>query len=54
VFRVYALGRELDLEEGAARSALEGAMRGGVLAEGELVARYERLGRGSRVSAPRS
>jgi Raf kinase inhibitor-like YbhB/YbcL family protein len=41
-FLLYALSRELDLESGARRSALEGAMKGVIIAQAELTATYER------------
>ena len=41
-FRLYALDTKLNLRGGAARSDLDGAMRGHVLAEAELMARYSR------------
>lgn len=41
-FRLYALDGQLDLREGATRAALEKAMQGHVLAEAELMGRYER------------
>jgi len=37
-FQVFALDRQLDLKSGADRAALVGAMKGHVLASGELVA----------------
>ncbi len=42
-FRVYALDALLDLEPGATKADLERAMRGHVLAQGELVGTYSRL-----------
>jgi len=39
-FRVFALDRELALPSGAKRSQLEAAMKGHVIAKGELVGRY--------------
>ncbi len=42
VFEVVALDRTLDLARGETRASLEAAMRGHVLARGELVATYER------------
>src|SRR5262249_6574786 len=39
-FRVFALDRELDLRSGAKRSELDAAMKGHVIAQGELVGRY--------------
>jgi Raf kinase inhibitor-like YbhB/YbcL family protein len=41
-FRLYALGARVDLKKGATKKALEKAMRGHVLAEGEVVGTYER------------
>jgi Raf kinase inhibitor-like YbhB/YbcL family protein len=41
-FKLYALDSELDLEPGATKKALERAMRGHVLAEGQLMGRYQR------------
>jgi hypothetical protein len=41
-FRVFALDRELDLRSGAKRSQLDAAMKGHVLAHGELIGRYSR------------
>ncbi|MBI4568143.1 MAG: YbhB/YbcL family Raf kinase inhibitor-like protein [Planctomycetes bacterium] len=43
-FRVYALSAPLDLPAGATRAALAKAMKGKVLAEGEVVGTYERRG----------
>lgn len=42
VFRVYALDTELPLASGAVRSEIDKAMQGHVLAQGELMGRYER------------
>jgi len=39
-FRIYALDRELDLDEGASRKELEDEMDGHVLDEGVLMGRY--------------
>lgn len=39
-FRIFALDRTLDLKPGAKRGAVDGAMRGHVLARGELMGRY--------------
>jgi phosphatidylethanolamine-binding protein (PEBP) family uncharacterized protein len=36
------LDRELDLRSGAKRSQLDGAMKGHVIAQGELIGRYAR------------
>jgi Raf kinase inhibitor-like YbhB/YbcL family protein len=41
-FRVFALDRELDLRPGAKRGQLEAAMKGHVIAQGELMGRYGR------------
>jgi Raf kinase inhibitor-like YbhB/YbcL family protein len=41
-FRVFALDRELTLPAGAKRSQLDGAMKGHVVAQGELMGRYSR------------
>jgi Raf kinase inhibitor-like YbhB/YbcL family protein len=39
-FRIFALDRELDLRSGAKRSQLDAAMKGHVIAQGELIGRY--------------
>jgi Raf kinase inhibitor-like YbhB/YbcL family protein len=41
-FKVFALDRELDLRSGAKRSQLDAAMKGHVIAQGELIGRYGR------------
>jgi Raf kinase inhibitor-like YbhB/YbcL family protein len=41
-FKIFALDRELDLRAGAKRSQVEMAMKGHVIAHGELVGRYAR------------
>jgi len=41
-FKVFALDRELDLRGGAKRTQLDAAMKGHVIAQGELVGRYAR------------
>ncbi len=41
-FRLYALDKKLDLAPGATRDALESAMKGHVLAQAELMGRYQR------------
>lgn len=41
-FRLYALDRQLDLKRGADRHTVEEAMRGHVIAAGQLVGTYER------------
>jgi len=41
-FKVLALDRELDLGSGAKRSQLDAAMRGHIIAQGELMGRYSR------------
>ena len=42
VFKVYALNTELDLKSGATKSQLEAAMKGHILAQGEMVGTYGR------------
>jgi len=41
-FKVFALDRELDLRSGAKRSQLDAAMKGHIIAQGELIGRYTR------------
>ena len=41
-FKIFALDRELDLRPGAKRSQVDTAMKGHVLAQGELIGRYAR------------
>jgi Raf kinase inhibitor-like YbhB/YbcL family protein len=41
-FKIFALDRELDLPSGAKRSQLDSAMKGHVVAQGELMGRYSR------------
>jgi Raf kinase inhibitor-like YbhB/YbcL family protein len=41
-FKVFALDRELDLPPAAKRSQVDAAMKGHVIAQGELVGRYAR------------
>jgi Raf kinase inhibitor-like YbhB/YbcL family protein len=41
-FKVFALDRMLDLKSGARRAELEAAMRGHILAQGELMGRYSK------------
>ena len=41
-FKIFALDRELDLSSGAKRSQVDAAMKGHVIAQGELVGRYAR------------
>jgi Raf kinase inhibitor-like YbhB/YbcL family protein len=41
-FKIFALDRELDLRSGAKRSEVAAAMKGHVIAQGELVGRYAR------------
>lgn len=41
-FKVYALDKELDLEEGASREDLLSAMEGSVLEQVEIVGKYQR------------
>jgi Raf kinase inhibitor-like YbhB/YbcL family protein len=41
-FKIFALDRELDLSSGAKRTQLDAAMKGHVVAQGELMGRYSR------------
>jgi Raf kinase inhibitor-like YbhB/YbcL family protein len=41
-FKVFALNCRLDLRAGAPRKQLDGAMKGHIVAEGELIGRYSR------------
>jgi len=41
-FKIFALDRELDLPSGAKRGQLDVAMKGHVIAQGELMGRYSR------------
>jgi hypothetical protein len=41
-FKIFALDRELDLGSGAKRSQVNAAMKGHVIAQGELIGRYAR------------
>ncbi len=41
-FKLYALNAKIDLEAGATKDQLLGAMEGHVLAEGQLMGRYKR------------
>jgi hypothetical protein len=41
-FKIFALDRELDLRSGAKRGQLDAAMKGHVIAQGELMGRYSR------------
>ena len=41
-FKIFALDRELDLAAGAKRGQLDAAMKGHVVAQGELMGRYAR------------
>jgi Raf kinase inhibitor-like YbhB/YbcL family protein len=41
-FKIFALDRELDLRSGEKRSQVDAAMKGHVIAQGELVGRYSR------------
>jgi Raf kinase inhibitor-like YbhB/YbcL family protein len=53
VFRVYALDRELEIDDDSHRDDLLAAMRGHILAQGELIASYERRkGRDSSMPTP--
>jgi Raf kinase inhibitor-like YbhB/YbcL family protein len=42
-FKVYALDTELDLAAGSDKKALEKAMQGHILAQGELVGKYKKV-----------
>ena len=42
VFKLYTLGVAVDLAPGATRAQLEGAMKGHILAEGQLMRTYKR------------
>jgi Raf kinase inhibitor-like YbhB/YbcL family protein len=41
-FKIFALDRELDLRAGAKRNQVDTAMKGHIIAQGELVGRYAR------------
>ena len=41
-FKLYALGVVVDLAAGATKTQLEGAMKGHILAEGQLMGTYKR------------
>jgi len=41
-FKIFALDRQLDLSSGARRGQVDAAMKGHVIAEGELMGRYSR------------
>jgi hypothetical protein len=41
-FKIFALDRDLDLPSGAKRSQLDAAMKGHVVAQGELMGRYSK------------
>ena len=41
-FKIFALDRELELRSGARRSQVDAAMKGHVIAQGELMGRYAR------------
>lgn len=41
-FKVYALDAGLDLDEGATKKEVENAMKGHILAKGELIGKYSR------------
>jgi Raf kinase inhibitor-like YbhB/YbcL family protein len=43
-FKLYALDTKLNLDESAAKSDVENAMQGHVIAETVLIGTYERLG----------
>lgn len=44
-FKIYALDIELSLEEGASKQEIEAAMEGHILAQAQLMARYDRPNR---------
>lgn len=44
-FRIYAIDRMLDLPEGVSRDVVDNAMKGHVMAEGDLVGLYQRENR---------
>ena len=44
-FRVYALDAKLDLPAGSDKKTLQDAMKGHILASGELMAQYQKKGR---------
>ena len=46
-FRLYCVSRKLELGPGATRTEVLGAMKGAILAEAELLGRYERRARAS-------
>lgn len=41
-FKLYALEKELELEEGATKAQVEEAMRGHIIAEAQLMGRFEK------------
>jgi hypothetical protein len=41
-FKIFALDQELNLAAGAKRAQLDAAMKGHVIAQGELMGRYSR------------
>jgi phosphatidylethanolamine-binding protein (PEBP) family uncharacterized protein len=41
-FKVFAVDRQLDLASGAKRGQLDAAIKGHVIAQGELMGRYSR------------
>lgn len=49
IFKIYALDTVLGLEPGASQKYVEQAMRGHVLAAGELMAKYQRRKVGARI-----
>ncbi|MHC4684742.1 MAG: YbhB/YbcL family Raf kinase inhibitor-like protein [Planctomycetota bacterium] len=42
-FKIYALDAEVDLEAGASKRQLLGAMEGHILGQGQLIGKYKRL-----------
>ena len=41
-FKLYALDKKLDLQDGASKSQVEKAMKGHIIAQTEMIGRYER------------
>ncbi|MBW6517488.1 MAG: YbhB/YbcL family Raf kinase inhibitor-like protein [ANME-2 cluster archaeon] len=41
-FKIYALDTSLNLKSGVTRSQLESAMKGHILAQGEMIGKFER------------
>jgi hypothetical protein len=53
-FKIFALDRELDLRSGAKRSQVDAAMKGHVIAQGELVGRTQERNNRARSMPPRA